>query len=105
MNQPELPFDAHKLARTENPETSKAAARSCRELRGEHHALILDALADGNANADELAPRCGLTRHQIGRRLGELENAGLVRKTGAARPSASGRMANCYEACDSPATA
>lgn len=99
VSQPELPFDAHKLARTENPDTSKDAARQCKDLRSEHHRRILEALAgcDRGANADELAVLCaGLDRVQIGKRMHELEKAGLVRKTGDARPSKSGRMACCY---------
>lgn len=99
MNQTELPFDARKLARSEDPGTSKDAARQCESLRKDHHRAILDALAccDRGANADELAARCsGIDRVQIGRRMHELEKAGLVRKTGEARPSKSGRMACCY---------
>lgn len=97
MNQIELPFDAHKLARTTDPSTSKEAAMACKELRGEHHAIVLavlDSVVD--ANADEIAARCELDRHQIGRRLNELERAGLVWRTGVTRPTATGRAAMCY---------
>jgi len=97
MNQPPLPFDAHKLARTDDPATSKAAAKSCKELRSEHHRLILEALSEvGDANADEIADVCGLHRHQVGRRLNELERAGYVRLTGTTRPTPTGRLAQCY---------
>lgn len=97
MNQPALPFDAHRLARTENPSTSHAAAAASRELRADHHRTILDVMRCGaDWTADEVAVHCQLDRHQIGRRLGELEKSGLVRKSGAQRATATGRLANCY---------
>jgi len=96
MNQPNL-FDAKKLARRTDPDTSHAAARSSQQLRGAHHRTILSVLAQvRDANADEIAARCSLSRHQIGRRLGELWVAKMVVKSGATRPSASGRSAECY---------
>jgi len=97
LDQPALPFDAHRLARTENPSTSHAAAAASRDLRANHHRTILDVMrCSADWTADEIALHCNLDRHQIGRRLGELERHGLVRKSGAQRPTASGRMANCY---------
>lgn len=97
MNQSELPFAAHKLARASDPETSKAAARQCKALRADHHQKIVAALRRlTTANADEIAQYCDLDRVQVGRRLNELERAGLVRKTGETRPTASGRAACCY---------
>ena len=97
-----LPFDARRLARTENPTTSKAAAAACRELRSEHHATILRVMRDtgylyDDWTADEIAAVCGLTRHQVGRRLNELERATLVRKSGRQRATPTGRLACCYE--------
>lgn len=94
-----LPFEARKLARTENPETSKAAAAVSKELRSEHHKTILAVMATGSLGwtADDIAMRCSLSRHQIGRRLNELERAGIIRKTGVTRPTPTGRMACCYE--------
>lgn len=97
MNQPGLPFAPHTLARTENPTTSHAAAAAARDLRADHHRTILDVMRCGaDWTADNVAIHCNLDRHQIGRRLGELERHGLVRKSGAQRPTATGRMANCY---------
>lgn len=97
MAQPELPFDAVKLARTDDAETSKQAARDCRDLRNDHHAAILGVLAlVEDANADEIANRCGLDRVQVGKRMHELERHGRVELSGATRPSNSGRMARCY---------
>ena len=98
MNQSLLPFAAHTLARTENPATSHAAAAAARDLRADHHRLILDVMRCGEDwTADEVAIHCHLDRHQIGRRLGELEKHLLVRKSGRQRPTATGRMANCYQ--------
>lgn len=97
MNQASLPFDAHRLARTENPSTSHAAAAAARDLRADHHRIILDVMrCSADWTADEVAIQCKLDRHQIGRRLGELEKALLVRKSGRQRPTATGRLANCY---------
>lgn len=97
MNHPVL-FEPRKLARTENPETSKAAARACQATRDGHHTVILDILQGSSGlTADEIAARSStLTRHQVGRRLHELVGAGRVRITGEQRATPSGRMAQCY---------
>ncbi len=98
MNQPTL-WDARTKARTTDPATSHAAARAARETAADHQRTILAVMRCGaDWTADEIAAQCNLDRHQIGRRLGELERAGLVRKSGATRPTATGRQANCYEA-------
>lgn len=98
MIQPTLPFDAARLARATDPATSKAAAADCRSLRGRQHAVILEVLATvADATCDEVADRCDLNRHQVGRRMHELLAGGLVRTTGNTRPTPSGRMAQCYE--------
>lgn len=79
-----LPFDAVRLARSENPETSKAAARACKELRGEQHDAILRVLLAAKqpmtacAVADGTDGWLNLDKHQVGRRLGELVVAGYA---------------------------
>ena len=110
-----LPFDARRLARSENPTTSKSAAAACRELRSEHHSTILAVMNSEivgqdelmvitrDWNADEIAEKCSLDRHQIGRRLHELERSGMVRKSGRQRATPTGRLACCYEAKPWPA--
>jgi len=98
MMQKELPFDARKLARAENPRTSHAAAAGVRAFRTGHHAQILAVMACGaDWTADEIAAKCCLDRHQVGRRLNELERHGLVRKTANQRDTGTGRLACCYE--------
>lgn len=96
MNQ--LTFGDVPRARTTDPETSHAAAASSRGLAGEHRRKILAVMAKGGDwTADEIAERCDLNRHQIGRRLGELERSGAVQKSINTRPTPSGRQAQCYE--------
>jgi predicted ArsR family transcriptional regulator len=96
VNQPTL-WGAHAKARASDPSTSHAAAAAARGVAADHHRTILEVMRCGaDWTADEIAVHCNLDRHQIGRRLGELERAGLVRKSGAQRATATGRMANCY---------
>ena len=100
MNTTQIPFDATTLARSTNPATSHAAAQSCRELRDAQHRTILEVMGRGYApdwTADEIAEWCALDRHQIGRRLNELERHRLIRRTANKRPTPSGRMAQCWE--------
>jgi len=107
MNQSELPFDAHKLARSTDPATSKAAAKACKELRGVHHQQILSVLQFSGRESmtcDEIAEQFSigwpegaqLDRVQVGKRMHELEKAGMVCRTGETRPTATGRAAQCY---------
>lgn len=92
-----LPFCAHQLARATNPETSHQAAAGVRSFRTQHHETILAVMRTSDDwTADEIAIHCHLDRHQIGRRLGELERHGLVQKSGNQRRTAAGRMACCY---------
>lgn len=98
MNQ-QLLFDPRKLARSMDPQTSKDAAKSCGELRGVHHRLIMQILAGGeDLNADQIADRsgCSMDRVQVGKRMHELLAAGMVVLSGSVAPSDSGRMARCY---------
>lgn len=79
------------LFRATNPATSRAAAADAKRFRGEHHRLILEALAGGPAGASGIAERCGMAAHQIGKRLHELAKAGRIVETGRVVRSASGR--------------
>ena len=93
---PPSPLPDHGLARTTDPETSKAAAASI-DPRGQH-ALILGTLRTlGKANSADIAAASGLTEHQTGRRLPELERAGAIRWTGAVAPGPSGRAQRVFE--------
>lgn len=102
--QPPTLFEPRKLARRENPATSKDAARCARELRARYHELTLEILRTARScvglTADDIAEASGgrMTRHQVGRRLHELVAGGLVRITRFNRPTPSGRQARCYEA-------
>ncbi len=98
MNQLALSFDVDPpRARRVDPETSHAAAASAVELAKRHHALILEALKHGPAGASVLSTRIGLDAHRVGKRLCELERAGLIRLTGRTVPSASGRQEREWE--------
>ncbi len=48
----------------------------------------------------DIAEWTGLTGWQVGRRLGELERAGLIRKTKLTFPTPSGRQARVYAAVE-----
>ena len=77
--------------RRTDPPTSRIAARMAGGLRADHHRRILDALRAGPAGASEIAARCGLDAHQVGKRLGEMGRAGLIETTGNTVRSATGR--------------
>ena len=78
-------------ARRSDPATSHAAAARVTEFAGEHHAAILAALAVGPAGASGIAARCGLSGHQVNKRLTELARTGRIVETGRTVRSASGR--------------
>jgi len=79
------------LFRATNPATSRAAAEDTKTFRGEHHRLILEALAAGPAGASGIAERCGLVAHQVNKRIHELAKAGSIVEAGRVVRSASGR--------------
>lgn len=82
------------MARRDDPETSKAAARSAHGLAAAHRHLILVVLGDGVARtADEIASQCELDSIKVSRRLGEMRDAGLIVTTGETKPTPSGRAA------------
>lgn len=100
----QLTLDEIARARRTDPATSKDAARQAGGLAAEHQRIILGVMQmrahTGEARdwtADQIAEWCDLDRHQVGRRLGELERNGLVRVTGNQRPTPRGRLARCYE--------
>lgn len=79
-------------ARRTDPATSHAAAKSAKSLQHNHHGNILLVLYGcGPLGVDGIAVRCGLTGHQVGKRMIELERLGLVAQTGKTVPSTSGR--------------
>jgi predicted ArsR family transcriptional regulator len=86
---PDLPL--WRQARRADPVTSKIAARMAGGLRTDHQRRILDSLGQGPAGASEIAERCGLTAHQVNKRLTELGRHGLIVTTGRTVRSAAGR--------------
>lgn len=79
-------------ARRTDPQTSHQAAAKAKDLQASHHADIIATLAVyGPKGVDGIAAFCGLTGHQVGKRMIELERLGLVSQTGKTVPSTSGR--------------
>ena len=79
-------------ARRLDPPTSHEAAASAKGLQAAHARLILSTLEQhGKLGADGIAARSRLDGHQVGKRLHELQKAGLIRLTGETVKSTSGR--------------
>jgi predicted ArsR family transcriptional regulator len=80
------------------PSTSlEANRRAVPEMREAHHAKIIEALKElRSANYEIIAKKLGMDRHQIGRRLSELESTGVVYKPGIKTKTSSGREAFNY---------
>lgn len=85
----DLPLFA--AARRTDPATSHEAAARAKTFSGEHQAVILEALASGPAGASGIAERCGLSGHQVNKRLTELARTGRIVETGRVVRSSSGR--------------
>jgi len=66
-------------ARRTDPPTSHAAGRIKRTGK---KWKVLEALRLGPAGQTELAARCGLLTHDVGKRLNDLRNDGLAMHTG-----------------------
>lgn len=73
-------FDPEKLARRDDPSTSKAAAVKAAPVISGHNARILTALHDApeGLTKDEIGSKVDLDGHQVGRRMGALRDRGLV---------------------------
>lgn len=78
--QPTAPVEPTKLARRENPDTSHAAASLVGSFAHAHHTAIVNALlaSDNSLNVYDIGKRCGLEPHAIGKRMKELQTAGIV---------------------------
>lgn len=83
------------------PETSLEAYKQVTpEMLSEHHRKIVSALQVlGSSTYEGIANHVNLDRHQVGRRLSELERMQIVYKPGQKKPTKSGRMAYCYSLC------
>lgn len=80
------------------PQTSHDAGKSMtKELREQHHAKILKSIeALGEAIYEVIAWHCGMEKHQVGRRLKELVDAGKIYNTLRTGVTATGRKANMF---------
>lgn len=79
MNQIALQLEPVR-ARKRDPETSQEAASRVRDFASGHYAKIMRALRDGGPGTyREIADRCGLERHAVARRLGEMGSLGVYR--------------------------
>jgi len=82
-------------ARRGDPSTSHEAAEhvTASGARQRHIAIVIDAVRRHPGRTSmELAPLCGLERHEVARRTADAETTGAIRK-GAARRQANGRSA------------
>jgi DNA-binding transcriptional ArsR family regulator len=87
-------------ARRTDPETSHQAARLAEPKAGTNRELALRTLRqhpDGLTDF-ELAELTGLQQNSVGKRRGELRDAGLVEDTGRRRPSLTGAPAIVWRA-------
>jgi predicted ArsR family transcriptional regulator len=79
VNQLSIDFDAARLARKRDPETSRAAAEATGSFRARHIALIAEALrTHGPMTAHEIAAVTRLDNVQVSRRGKEMTERGLV---------------------------
>lgn len=96
-----IDFDAAKLARSTDPATSHAAAARVHEFGSGHIADIRRCLAlHGPLTADQIALHTELDKHQICRRLPEMESAGIAAPTGDTRASRTGRQERVWGLTD-----
>lgn len=81
------------------PDTSHAANKAAtEEMRRTHYGKIISALKVlGSGIYEQIADYCGMDKHQVGRRLSEMEGLQLVWKPGAKKPTKSNRMAYVYQ--------
>lgn len=92
-------FAAPPMARRRDPDTSRAAAESAKEMQARHHDIIRKALQrHGPMGKDGIAARTQLTGVAVARRTIELQRLGLIRWTGKTVPSTSGRAEREWEA-------
>jgi predicted ArsR family transcriptional regulator len=91
MQQMSLISDPPRARRTD-PATSHKAAAEAKAVQANHHGNIIAVLSRfGPQGVDGIAARCGLTGHQVGKRMVELERLGSVAQTGKVVMSTSGR--------------
>ena len=93
--------NAAHLHRTTDPETSRQAAELAASITDAHEDRILWTLekagrrADAAMTAEEIAEACGLSAHQVGRRVGRLILQGKVEVVGS-KVLSTGRAGRTY---------
>ena len=96
----EIDAARHPLFRRTDPVTSQLAARQAVGVQADHQRRILEALELGPAGATVIAKRCGLDKHRVGKRLGEMGRDGLIQKTGRLLVNEAGRREREWRATD-----
>jgi predicted ArsR family transcriptional regulator len=81
-------------ARTDDPDTSHAAAAQATDLAAHHHSMIINSLKMPGTIYD-IADRTGLNATQVARRMSELESMSLARAEGKAE-GRTGRMCRVW---------
>jgi transcription initiation factor IIE alpha subunit len=105
VSQTQVEIDPHKHARSGDPGTSHAAAKSIVTAAKGQCREILDVLMLGKPmTQDELAEVLGIDGHRISKRLPDLEHAGLAHTTGEERKGLSGRYQRVWRASDNAFT-
>jgi len=95
VDQAKMVAEVHRLSRTTDPDTSKAAARSAGATAAAHAAAILETLraAGEPLAAEQVADRTGLSSIQVARRWAALIDADLVERTTDRHRNRNGRSA------------
>jgi len=82
--------------KTEQPETSKAAAKAVKGRAELLRVLVLEKYRLGSATADEIAAKLGESVLTIRPRVAELHKQGKLADTGVRRPNTSGHSATVW---------
>jgi hypothetical protein len=90
--------EPRKLARLEDPHTSKMAALRVNEFANNLCSRIYQELKKGEGSFDQLAARLGLRPDQIWRRLPDLQKAGYAEPTQKEIVGQSGRAQRVWRA-------
>jgi hypothetical protein len=93
----DAPLDA--MARRTDPETSRQAAEDVLGHAANHRRLVLEEhrrCPEGLTDF-ELAERLGLQQTSVGKRRGELRDAGFLQDSGTRRPAPSGSLAIVWQ--------
>jgi predicted transcriptional regulator len=90
------------MPKTKLPKTSlEAHDKVTPEMLSDHYGKILKALGRlEQANYEQIAKYVNMDRHQVGRRLKEMERMNLIYKPGFTLPTSTGRSANVYMLCN-----